>query len=175
MISNNRGMTLTQKQLSIWAAIALMIMLMGVWYGEKPSGFGGSYFALLMGFPIIIVLMFVLSLIIKQKWFVQFFVGIAFLILFVVSFLVGSGRYQDAFNNCVNHGEAVRAALQQYYQANKMYPKNLLELNIQLPGKLFLHPNILQYETTKHGYLLRFDDHFIVFESTESQPFEPNK
>ena len=168
-------MRLQQKQLAIWAAIALMIMLIGVWYGEKPSGFGGSYGVLLLAWPFIIGLMVVLNLIIKQKWFVHFFVGIAFLILLLVSFLIGARRYQAAFNDCINNGEAVRTALQQYYQANKLYPKDLHALNRQLPGELFLHPNILQYTTTKQGYLLRFDDHFVAFESTESQPFEPNK
>ena len=168
-------MRLQQKQLAIWAAIALMIMLIGVWYGEEPSGLGGSYIVLFLSWPFIIGLMFVLNLTIKQKWFVHFFVGIAFLILFIAAFSIGVKRYQQAFNDCINQGEVVRTALQRYYQANKMYPKNLQELNSQLPGQLFLHPNILQYTTTKQGYLLRFDDHFVAFESTESKPFEPNK
>ena len=168
-------MTLIQKQLIIWAVSALTIAIAGIWVGESPSGLGGSYFALLMGFPIIIALMFVLNLMIKQKWFVQFFVGFAFLVLLVVSFSIGSNLYHDAFNDCVEHGEGVRVALQKYYQKNKMYPKSLSDLNINLPGKLMLHPDILQYEPTKQGYLLRFDDNFVAFEATESQPFEANK
>jgi hypothetical protein len=168
-------MTLQQKQLAIWAAVALMITLAGVWYGEKPSGFGGSYMVLFLSWPFIIALMFGLNLIIHQKWFVHFFVGLAFLILLLVSFSIGQSKYHDAFNDCVDNGEKVRAALQTFYQKNKVYPKSLAELNTTLPGNLIFHPNLLQYETTKQGYLLRFDDNFIAFEATESKAFEANK
>ena len=168
-------MTLLQKQLIIWAVSALTIAIAGIWVGESPSGLGGSYFALLMGFPIIIALMFMLNLMIKQKWFVQFFMGFAFLVLLAISFSIGSTSYQHAFNDCVEHGEGVRLVLQKYYQTNKMYPKSLSDLNINLPGQLILHPNILQYKPTKQGYFLRFDDNFVDFEATESQPFEANK
>ncbi len=168
-------MTLLQKQLIIWAVSALTITVASIWVGESPADLGGRYFALLMGIPIIIALMFVLNLAIKQKWFVHFSVGFVFLILLVVSFSIGSTSYQDAFNDCVEQGEGVRVALQKYYQKNKMYPKSLSDLTINLPGQLILHPNILQYEPTKQGYLLRFSDNFIAFEATELLPFEAQK
>lgn len=78
--------------------------------------------------------MFVLNLIIKQKWFVHFFVKNAFSVLLVVSFSNGAKRYYDTFNNCINYSEAVRSVIQHSYQINKMCPNNLHELNLQLPG-----------------------------------------
>lgn len=168
-------MTLMQKQLTIWAVTALIIALPGVWFGEAPSGFGGSYMVLFFSWPFIIALMFMLNVMIKQKWFINFFMGLFFLILLVVTFSVGQSKYRDAFNDCVVNGEKVRAALKVYYLKNNVYPKTLAELKITLPGNLIFHPNLLAYKTTKQGYLLRFSDHFVAFEATESQPFEPNK
>jgi hypothetical protein len=168
-------MTLQQKQLAVWGLVALVIALGGIWYGEKPSGFGGSYMLLFLSWPFIIALMFVLNFIMVQKWYVHFLMGLFFLILLLVSFSIGQNNYHDAFNDCVDNGEKVRLVLQAYYQKNKAYPKTLAELNTALPGNLILHPNLLQYETTKAGYLLRFDDHFIAFEATEGKAFEANK
>jgi hypothetical protein len=168
-------MTLIQKQLAIWGVIAAIIVLGGIWFGEAPSGFGGSYMVLFLSWPLIIGLMFALNSVIKQKWWVHFFVGLAFLILLVVSFSIGQSKYHDAFNDCINNGEKVRSALQSFNDNNKVYPKTLAELKMALPGDLILHPNLLQYETTKEGYLLRFDDNFIAFEATESKAFEANK
>ena len=168
-------MTLLQKQLIIWAVSALTITVASIWVGESPTDLGGRYFALLMGIPIIIALMFMLNLVIQQKWFVHFSVGFIFLILLAISFSIGSTSYQNAFNDCVEHGEGVRVALQKYYQKNKMYPRSLSDLTINLPGQLMLHPNILQYEPKKQGYLLRFADNFVAFEATELLPFEAHK
>jgi hypothetical protein len=168
-------MNFSLKQLCIWATIALIITFAGVWFGEIPAGFGVNIFVIFLSLPVIIALMFLLNLIIKQKWFVHFFVGFAFFGLFVAANLFGADIYHYAFNDCVNKGENVRLALRNFYVANKSYPKSLADLKINLPGNLIFHPNILQYKTTKQGYLLRFDDNFIAFEATESTAFEANK
>jgi hypothetical protein len=169
------SMALMQKQLGIWVAIAAIIVLGGLWSGEVPSGFGGSFMVLFFGGPCIIALMFLLNLMIQQKWWVHLFVGTAFMILLVMSFSIAEGKYHDAFNECVENGEKVRSALQDYYVRTKAYPNTLAELKMNLPGNLIFHPNLLQFEVTREGYLLRFSDNFITFEATHSKAFEANK
>jgi hypothetical protein len=169
-------MSLIQKQLLIWLVSALLIALPAFCYGESARNpFGGVYLVMILSMPAIIILMFVLNLMIKQKWFIHFFVGLAFFVLLAVAFSYGSSSSQNAFNDCVENGEKVRMALAYYYQKNQRYPNKLAELNIDLPGKRIMLPNILQYETTDTGYLLYFDDNFIRFEATESAQFEANK
>jgi hypothetical protein len=169
-------MSLIQKQLLVWIVTALLIALLAFWYGESArEPFGGVYLVMIFSIPMMIALMFVLNLIIKQKWFIHFFVGFAFFVLLAVAFSYGSSSSQNAFNDCVENGEKVRVALANYHQNNQRYPNKLAELNIDLPGKRIMLPNILQYETTDTGYLLYFDDNFIRFEATESAQFEANK
>ena len=173
-------MSIINKQLLIWALTALLIAVVAFWYGESNrEPFGGVYLVMIYAMPMLLILMFVLHAIIKQKWFIHFFVGFAFFMVLAVAFSYGASSAKNAFNDCVENGEKVRLALQDFYAKNKVYPKTLAELNIALPGNLFLHSNLLRYElqneTTKVGYLLRFDDSFINFKATESQPFEANK
>jgi hypothetical protein len=169
-------MTLINKQLIIWVVTALLIAVLAFWYGESArEPFGGVYLVMIYSIPMLLILMFVLNAIIKQKWFIHFFVGLAFFVLLAIAFSYGSSSAQNAYNDCVDHGEKVRLALQDFYTKNKAYPKTLAELNNTLPGDLILHSNLLRYETTKEGYILRFDDRFITFEATESLQFEASK
>ena len=109
-----------KKQLVLWVITALLIALFGFWYGESnKAGFGGILLAMLVSLPILAMLMFAHQAIIKQTWFMHLFMALAFFVINAAAYSYGASAAHNAFNDCINNGEQVRIALQNFYNKNK--------------------------------------------------------
>jgi hypothetical protein len=82
----------------------------------------------------------------------------------------------DAFNDCVKRGEDVRVALGRFHAERGHYPARLEELHgFNLPGRLWLHGNLLHYSANESGYDLWFRDWLVSFDASESHGFGAHK
>jgi hypothetical protein len=103
-------------------------------------------------------------------------VGIAVPVALIVGLYVGQRESTQAFNECVQKGEPVRAALGAYYSEKGRYPEGLTSLQMEdLPGDRLLRGNILQYTSAGEGYELFFGDWLVSHTATESSPFTAQK
>jgi hypothetical protein len=87
--------------------------------------------------------------------------------LALVGFLTGDRIGRHAFNSCVEEGDPVRAALEQFKARRGRYPDSLRDLEMKLPGKRFLRANILFYRRRNGGYVLAFSDWLVSHSATE--------
>ncbi|MBK1790050.1 type II secretion system protein [Persicirhabdus sediminis] len=143
----------------------------GIWCGEDLTKLFGISF---LGIAVVIVLMFL------AIYFIQ---GVKMRILgctttiasLVAGVILGIGAASSAFNECVADGELVRNHIQKFYITNGRYPEKLSELNTQLPGKLIIRGNIMDYKKTNEGYSLLFEDWLITHTASESLAFTASK
>jgi hypothetical protein len=93
----------------------------------------------------------------------------------VAAMQAGGTERARAFNECVERGEEVRQALQEYRQATGRYPAALSDLGRPLPCQPALWASLLAYTPTAPGYTLSFRDSLVTFSATESAPFDARK
>ena len=100
----------------------------------------------------------------------------------VVMLCVAGGWYMgrtiaiSAFNDCVERGEIVRVALQQYQAQYDEFPENLRDLRLHdLPGRRWLRGTLLSYQRTLEGYELSFSDWLVTQRATETTRFVAEK
>ena len=84
-----------------------------------------------------------------------------------LGFAFGQAAAQHAFNQCVDRGEDVRAALREFKARTGHYPDSLQQLGQRLPGERLLRSNILQYERRGDAYTLSFSDWLVSHSVTQ--------
>ena len=94
----------------------------------------------------------------------------------VAGIYVGTHSFAHAFNECVQRGEELRAALAQYRARAAQYPQSLDALpRSSTRCERLLRGTILRYEPTQTGYRLSFSDWLVSHEATEAEPFMARK
>ena len=151
-------------------------MFWGVWRGEDLSVGPFDY-----TIDIAIALVWLVALILvawknQRRWAKPVVVGFSIPVSLVVGLYSGHQESRQAFNDCVENGETVRAALGEYYDENGRYPENLKSLKmVDLPGSRLLRGSILRYTVAGEGYELFFGDWLVSHAATESYPFTAHK
>ncbi|GEJ57742.1 hypothetical protein [Anaeromyxobacter diazotrophicus] len=118
----------------------------------------------------------VLRLTKRQRRSVRFLAALALVAVAGVGFLVGSRSRTRAYNECVEHGEAIRGGLRRYMEREGHYPATLEQAVAQ--GRMCLRPlrgTILRYSTTGHAYELQFGDHLVTWRATDREAFIARK
>lgn len=101
--------------------------------------------------------------------------GASSLVVLFATWYVGSHSLAQAFNECVDGGEDIRALLRQYRAERGEYPVNLDALATSIPCGRITRPSVLVYERTAVGYRLSFADWLATHTATESEPFIAHK
>ena len=93
--------------------------------------------------------------------------------LFATGWYLGGRELENASADCAHRIGDVRVALESFKEQAGAYPETLDQLEgIELPGRLLLRPDVLEYERTSDGYLLSYRDGRFVFTATEDrEPF----
>lgn len=94
-------------------------------------------------------------------------------VLFAVGWYLGGRELENASADCAQRIGDVRSALETYQDDAGIYPETLDQLEgIELPGRLLLRRDLLDYTRTSDGYLLSYRDGRFVFTATEDrEPF----
>ena len=94
-------------------------------------------------------------------------------VLFAVGWYLGGRELENASADCAQRIGDVRSALEDYQDDAGSYPDTLDQLEgIELPGRLLLRRDLLEYTRTSDGYLLSYRDGRFVFTATEDrEPF----
>lgn len=94
-------------------------------------------------------------------------------VLFAVGWYLGGRELENASADCAQRIGDVRLALEDYQDDAGFYPDTLDQLEgIELPGRLLLRRDLLEYTRTSDGYLLSYRDGRFVFTATEDrEPF----
>ena len=156
----------------ILAAFVLGALIFGVWFGE-----GRPPFFSLPDAPIAqLVLLAVAGALLARTLAGRASAAAGVILAFALGCAVGDAHEARAFNECVDDGEAVRAALAEYQKANRVFPTSLEDLPLEhLPGGLWLRPSLLHYERDGDGYSLEFSDWLVEHRASESEGFTADK
>jgi len=94
-------------------------------------------------------------------------------VLFAIGWYLGGRELENASAECAHRIGDVRVALESFREDAGVYPETLDQLEgIELPGRLLLRPDLLEYARTSDGYLLSYRDGRFVFTATEDrEPF----
>jgi len=153
--------------------IAGLAILAGVWLGE---GWVGPTSLAAWGVLVLFVIIGArIGIVSRRIW--RLLIGLLVGLLVVGGWYLGTQSAGRAFNACVTNGEEVRSALTRYHAQHGEYPESLAELDVtkSLPGKRWLRPNLLIYQTTPAGYQIQFSDWLVTFSATNAQPFMAQK
>lgn len=107
----------------------------------------------------------------KEKYYVM----AAALILFLGSWSAGQASDRRAFAECLERGEEVRAALEVFRHDRGRYPEKLELLAVELPGRRWLHPDLLHYRRLKDDYELTFFRGNLRFAAGRHLPFSAQR
>ncbi len=155
-----------------FAAISGITLLapVGYWLGEHLSPLASTA-------PVVVLGLLFLTCWLSRHNGIPFVLFLGLVGAFTAGFSWFAGRQSAslAFNECVTSGETVRQQLASFRQLNGRYPGALGELGVNLPCRLLLPPQLLQYATTASGYSLRFQDWLVVHTASESEPFDAHK
>lgn len=150
-------------------ALPILMLIIAFWWGE-----GGGGIETLMSACIAALLVSVIVFFTQLKLVFKVLAYLSLNVLLAGALMAGQASIGRAFNECVEHGDDVRAQLQSYHQAHLSYPSTLSVFN-KVPCNRILRPSILDYQLTKQGYQLYFGDSLVSFIATESRPFEAHK
>jgi hypothetical protein len=94
-------------------------------------------------------------------------------VLFAGGWYLGGRELEAASADCARRVGEVRSALETFRDDTGNYPDTLNQLEgIELPGRLLLRRDLLEYSRTSDGYLLSYRDGRFVFTATEDrEPF----
>lgn len=147
-----------------------ILLFIAFWFGESEKGMFhlAPYVVWVFGVAIAITLYSKN----KKK---RIILGVSLTIFYSFFLYAGTISFQKAFNSCVQDGEQVRAALNQYNSENGTFPKSLDQLEIELPGKRYTRKNLFNYSQTEEGYKISFKDWLIEHRATESEDFFASK
>jgi len=155
---------------TLLAIFTAALVLLGYWLGEEG--------AFLMRLPVIAfgIASCVAALFFRvYGWPQRISLALAALSIYGSAFYLGTLSFRFAYNECIEKGESVRAALASYASENKHYPRSLNLLAGTLPCRRITRPNILTYTVNDRGYSLSFQDWLSGFVATESAQFAARK
>lgn len=158
---------MSRTSLAIFTAA---LALVGYWLGEEG--------AFLLRLPVIAfgIASFAIPLFLRvYGWPQRIIFALAALSIYGSAFYSGTLSFRFAYNECIEEGESVRAALASYASENKHYPRSLNLLAGTLPCQRIVRPNILTYTVNDSGYSLSFQDWLSGFAATESAQFAARK
>ena len=93
--------------------------------------------------------------------------------LFAVGWYLGGRELENASADCAHRIGDVRVALESFKQDAGVFPESLDQLEgIDLPGRLLVRRDLLEYARTSDGYRLSYRVGRFVFTATEDrEPF----
>jgi hypothetical protein len=153
-----------------WAKViiaALLLSLLALWWASNILD--GRF---LLSVPIVVILIVYLT---PANNGIKALAGMIMLLTYLTCSQTGAGSYHEAYNECVQKGEEVRAQLSKFYEINQQYPEQLNQIASFNACKPILHSSILNYQKTASGYTLSFDDGFVEHRATESAEFMAHK
>lgn len=166
-------MTLRRPQpASLIALWTLTAVVAATWLGEHAGGLSGLVVAALVAFTLALLSAVALWRSGRGR---AVTVVLMTLVAFALPWMAGSREASLAFNECVDGGERVRQALDQYRAEHHRYPARLSELPVPLPGQLALPPHLLKYQRTGAGYRLSFSDWLVTYSASDRQAFLAQK
>ena len=155
---------------NIALVLTAVVVVFGFWLGEG----GSPPWALVPVVSAFVAALAVAVAVPAKIWF-KSVSGASVFVLYVVALFLGWLSFTDAFAECVEKGEEVRAQLSEYHQKVGQFPECLSQLKrFKLCGRI-LRPTVLVYEKTKNGYALSFHDWLVEHKATESEPFMAHK
>lgn len=101
----------------------------------------------------------------------KYYVMAAALILFLGGWSAGRATDRRAFHQCLERGEEIRAALEEFRHKKGRYPESLKQLAVDLPGRRRLHPDLLHYRRLDGDYELSFNRGNLRFAAGRHLPF----
>jgi hypothetical protein len=91
------------------------------------------------------------------------------------AWIAGAREGADAKYDCLTRCVNVQRELTVYRAKHGHYPATLDELNMRLPGRVLLPPQIVRYQRTAEGYLLWFADGLMSYQGTQAMEFDAHK
>ena len=91
---------------------------------------------------------------------------------FVIGWYGGIAELGRAFARCVERGESVREALDEYRGSTGEFPRDLDQLtDVAIPGRRVLRPDLMEYARVNGGYRLTFSDAAVTMSATHERSF----
>ena len=165
-----------KKRPGSWVGLSLLAMAAvpaGFWVGEGLEDAPAQSFGLLG--LLLLAVTAVAALLDRAAWLKGLGAGAMVGLLSCAAFWVGERVAADAYNSCVERGDEIRSALEEFKSATGRYPDSLAELGQRLPGQRLLRPNILFYERRDDGYVLSFSDWLVEQTATETGSWDVRK
>jgi len=171
-LTRNKSTTDAGTKWCLTVALGIVVVAMGVWFGEDLTS----------GVPSAAILLAVVSGLLV--YLVSPYPSLAgtlcvasiVLICAAAGWYMGRTTATSAFNDCIERGEMVRVALQQYQERHGAFPGDLSELRpFDLPGQRWFRGSLLTYRRTPSGYELNFSDWLVTHGATEAQAFASEK
>lgn len=150
--------------------LAAVVVVFGLWLGE-----GGSPPWAAVPVVSVFVGALAVAIVVPGRLWVKSVGGVGTFVLYAVAWFLGWLSFTSAFGECVEKSEEVRAKLSEYQKKEGRFPERLGQLKgIKLCGRI-LRPTLLEYEKTKNGYVLSYQDWLVEHRATESEPFMTRK
>lgn len=150
--------------------LAVLLAVFGFWFGE-----GGSPPWAVVPIVSAVVAALAVAIVVPGKFWVKSVGGVVSFSVCAAALFLGWLSFTQAFGECVEKGEDVRAQLSEYHKKENQFPERLGQLEgSRLCGRV-LRPTVLEYERTKNGYVLSFKDWLVEHKATESEPFMAHK
>ncbi len=92
-------------------------------------------------------------------------------LLFIGAWFAGQAAAGRAFDDCLSRGEEVRLALRNYRLEQGLFPQQLDDLAIDLPGQRLLHSTLLIYQPKEGDYRLSFANTLVEYVTNARYPF----
>lgn len=104
-----------------------------------------------------------------------YYVMAAALILFLGGWSAGQASDRRAFRECLERGEEIRTALEDFRHELGDYPERLRQLDVDLPGRRLLHSDLLRYRRLDDDYELTFFRGNLRFAAGRHLPFSAQR
>lgn len=159
------------KRWTFATSIVTLTLLAAYWLGEHNATIAPLE-DVLVAFPGALVLLFILW---RGHRVIAVFAPPLILAASIGTWMLGAKEGGRAKNDCLERCVNVQHALAAYRMKHSRYPASLAELNMRLPGRVFLPPQIVKYRRTDDGYDLWVADGLMSYQGTQSMEFEAHK
>jgi hypothetical protein len=98
--------------------------------------------------------------------------ALAVALVFAGGWYLATMELERSFEECVERGEHVRQALEEYRRDHGSYPASLDEMpGVEIPGGRLLRPGLMRYTVSDEGYSLWFADSTARLSATDQRGF----
>lgn len=101
----------------------------------------------------------------------KYYVLLTVTMMFIGAWAGGHTLVKRAITDCLEQGNRIQEALETYRDNHGIYPQQLEQLGIELPGQLPLHAPLLHYQPIEDNYQISLKVNHIQFKANRYTSF----